>query len=898
MNKLIDISYFIKNSNFQVEKELYLNKNYPRKKSSNIIFQEDSESPLISPFPKILFTPPQSKSSVINYNDPNNLCIKRKLLENSLQKSRNIDNKNNIQNKSYTSNEVKDNAKNKIFFPILKNMSIKNIIIKDSLDNNNSLSKLNLNNNNDYTKMEINIEKNEDIIAKYMNILSIKHIKPKIKNISKINIKLQEKKREEKINELNSKIKIGKIFNINNIINKFSSKKKFLFQLQENKSLKFNNNIFNVSKSVKSLNDKITINKEKPEIKIKFPLINKEPKTPRKYNKISLEKVEGKLKKEENIQTDISTINDNVNNKNKNNIINSLLVNKYSKHKKINQEIGENIINKSYSLQNQLLPKKLLKEYKKESFELINKIKIQKKIENQKLTKMIKLDKFVKPFQSKESINIKFLSNNECPYILYTTTNLNTSIEKYYYTVNKMYIRQLPQYMKHRINWELIDTKIINIEEENIDINFQWKYFADRLNFKKYKYDPNIKIISNKKYCMINLFERNYEIGNKRNMFKNLITYCDKVNLNVFDFVPFTMVVNYSKDIDYFLQSLKEIMNFINNKKNKDDQNLITNRKYSEHFWFDKNYNFLQNQYINISKNFLSDKNYWIIKPPDLYQGKCIQISDDFDEINKTIKNMFKGVNKRLESDTNSDDDESNDENKKKKVYSKITCFNEVIVQKYLDNPLLYKKRKFDIRCYVLVDSNLNVFFCREGHLKGSSEFYNIYTTNKFIHITNHSLQKKSSKFEQYEYGNEMSYEDFKSFMKEENIPLENFNKMIEDMKILVKISFKSVGKKLLRVSPVLCFEIFGYDFILDNDFKPWILEINNNPGLGISSPVIEKLVPRMFDDALRLTIDKIFNTKYSEECIDINGNYKSKYKLEGFKDDDNVFEFLCNVND
>ena len=54
---------------------------------------------------------------------------------------------------------------------------------------------------------------------------------------------------------------------------------------------------------------------------------------------------------------------------------------------------------------------------------------------------------------------------NYGPYILYTTTNLNTSIETYYYTVNKMYIRQLPQYMKHRINWELIDTKIINIEK-------------------------------------------------------------------------------------------------------------------------------------------------------------------------------------------------------------------------------------------------------------------------------------------------------------------------------------------------------------------------------------------------------------------------------------------------
>ena len=99
-----------------------------------------------------------------------------------------------------------------------------------------------------------------------------------------------------------------------------------------------------------------------------------------------------------------------------------------------------------------------------------------------------------------------------------------------------------------------------------------------------------------------------------------------------------------------------------------------------------------------------------------------------------------------------------------------------------------------------------------------------------------------------------------------------------------------------MRVTPVLCFEIFGYDFILDNDFNPWILEINNNPGLGISSPVIQKLVPRMIDDALRLTIDKVFETKYDNECIDENGKYKSKYKLEGFTDEENIFEFLCNV--
>ena len=35
-------------------------------------------------------------------------------------------------------------------------------------------------------------------------------------------------------------------------------------------------------------------------------------------------------------------------------------------------------------------------------------------------------------------------------------------------------------------------------------------------------------------------------------------------------------------------------------------------------------------------------------------------------------------------------------------------------------------------------------------------------------------------------------------------------------------------------------FYIFGYDFIVDRNFKPWVLEINNNPGLGISSLLLK----------------------------------------------------------
>ena len=522
------------------------------------------------------------------------------------------------------------------------------------------------------------------------------------------------------------------------------------------------------------------------------------------------------------------------------------------------------------------------------------------------------INDFKKNYLTEEQITKKFNKIFQ-PYIIPPTFNSN---ETFYYYINKMYRSHLCEYMKHRVNWELVTKKNI----ENKTINFEWKYYSNRLCFKNFKYEPNTP---SKKLRCVNLFERNYEVGNKKNMFINLINYCDRVNLNAFNLVPFTIIINNTKDVDYCLDALREIMefsekNFCNNK------NMVTNRKYSDSFWFDKNFDDLKRQYININKNFLSKKNYWILKPTDLYQGKCIEISNNYDEISKKCRNMFKGVDKRFvpeliikEEDEFSDDDNLNNNNTnasefeenneyntsnaknnktKKIICSKMYCSNEIIIQKYLDNPLLYKKRKFDIRCFVLVDSNLNVFFCKEGHLKGSSEFYDLNLTNKFIHITNYSLQKKSLKFEQYEDGNEISYQDFRHFLKEEKIPLENFERMINQMKNLVEISFKAVGSKLLKTNPVLCFEIFGYDFIIDNDFKPWILEINNNPGLAISSPVIKKLVPRMLDDAFRLTIDKIFETKYAPECIDENGNYKSKYKLDGFSDEENVFEFLCNI--
>ncbi len=90
----------------------------------------------------------------------------------------------------------------------------------------------------------------------------------------------------------------------------------------------------------------------------------------------------------------------------------------------------------------------------------------------------------------------------------------------------------------------------------------------------------------------------------------------------------------------------------------------------------------------------------------------------------------------------------------------------------------------------------------------------------------------------------------------------------------------------------MFCFEIYGYDFIIDKDYEPWLLEINDNPGLCESSPLIGILIPRMLDDAFRITIYKIFNTKYDDKRFE-KGKYKSPFPIKGLSSFENLWEFV-----
>ena len=136
-----------------------------------------------------------------------------------------------------------------------------------------------------------------------------------------------------------------------------------------------------------------------------------------------------------------------------------------------------------------------------------------------KLPQIIKLNSFKIKYNTKDEI-ISLFSEKKIDYIL-LNNNLLYQNEKFYYYINRKYRYQFINYMKHRINWEYYDT---NLEDETI--NFEWKYFSNKVNFKKFKYENNTPV---KKLKMINLFEKNYEIGNKKNLFINLISFFNKI---------------------------------------------------------------------------------------------------------------------------------------------------------------------------------------------------------------------------------------------------------------------------------------------------------------------------------------------------------------------------------
>ena len=78
-------------------------------------------------------------------------------------------------------------------------------------------------------------------------------------------------------------------------------------------------------------------------------------------------------------------------------------------------------------------------------------------------------------------------------------------------------------------------------------------------------------------------------------------------------------------------------------------------------------------------------------------------------------------------------------------------------------------------------------------------------------------------------------------------------------MKKLVTDTIKATYMQIDPNKNNYTFELFGYDFMIDENQKVWLIEVNTNPCLELSSSLLSRLIPALIENVVKIAIDPIF---------------------------------------
>eukprot|EP00794_Sanderia_malayensis_P019861 gene19861-21803_t len=246
------------------------------------------------------------------------------------------------------------------------------------------------------------------------------------------------------------------------------------------------------------------------------------------------------------------------------------------------------------------------------------------------------------------------------------------------------------------------------------------------------------------------------------------------------------------------------------------------------HFDFVPNFFVLPGERSDFHNAFLRDKGPWIVKPVASSRGRGIFLVKDV--------NM-------------------------------VPYDEQVLVCRYIESPLLVNGFKFDCRIYVAVTSfdPLVVYMYKEGlarfsTVKYEKNFNNI--RNLWMHLTNYSIQKNNENYVKCEdpevdnFGSKWSFSALLRHLKSEGIDTKELMSQIEDLivKTMLCVEF-SVGTACRMFVPHknCCFELFGFDVLIDENLKPWLLEVNLSPSLACESPLDLKIKANLITDLFNL---------------------------------------------
>jgi hypothetical protein len=141
------------------------------------------------------------------------------------------------------------------------------------------------------------------------------------------------------------------------------------------------------------------------------------------------------------------------------------------------------------------------------------------------------------------------------------------------------------------------------------------------------------------------------------------------------------------------------------------------------------------------------------------------------------------------------------------------------------------------LRIY-LYDDGL-VRFASNKYTNESSKVHDVFT-----HLTNYSINKKSASYlsneeAQEAQGHKWTLKTLWRHFDAEGIDHSVIWEKIKDLMIKTVISAESSMVNLFQnnvASRYSCFELFGFDILLDSRLKPWLIEVNISPSLHSSS--------------------------------------------------------------
>ena len=219
---------------------------------------------------------------------------------------------------------------------------------------------------------------------------------------------------------------------------------------------------------------------------------------------------------------------------------------------------------------------------------------------------------------------------------------------------------------------------------------------------------------------------------------------------------------------------------------------------------------------------FDGTRNIWIVKPSGLSRGRGVNCIDQLNDI-----------------------------------LSNIRYDNQTVIQKYIENPLVIKGRKFDIRQWVLVTdlSPLTIYLFDTPYIRFGAEEYHLDDfKNIFSHLTGNSIAKHSEKFDNSEIEGDMwETEQFREFLKEK-YGRDCWPEIQEKIKKIAIYALECAKHKMVNRKNT--YEVFGFDIMIDELLNVYLIEINLSPDWTHSTKVTEKLVKIASEDMIRIAID------------------------------------------